>query len=109
MSPAEYGTAKTEGHVWPGSAHLTLGVPEPVAPEEHLVRQRRDGGDGIHSGSLTLNFLSRIRSAFSVQCRVPIPVLSVLRTQNLSTEYVPIQIRRKEVHFKDPDAVLKTG
>ena len=42
-------------------------------------------------------------------CRVPIPVLSVLASQNLSTQYVPIQIRRKEVYFKDPDAVLKTG
>ena len=36
-------------------------------------------------------------------CRVPIPVLSVLTSQNLS------KIRRKEVYFKDPDAVLKTG
>ena len=43
------------------------------------------------------------------QGRVPIPVLSVLRTQNLSTQYVPIQSRRKEVYFKDPDAVLKMG
>ena len=79
---------------------------------------RLRGSQGTSAGTLVPTFihsLNKMSAEVLIAAvtghpgRVPIPVLSVLRTQNLSTQYVPIQIRRKEVYFKDPDAVLKMG
>ncbi|CAL8262710.1 unnamed protein product [Boreogadus saida] len=83
-------------------AHRVSGSPPPPRGLTHPAAI-------LDLGASPAAILDLDASPVAILCRVPIPVLSVLRTQSLSTEYVPIRPRRKEVPFKYPDAVLKTG